>query len=114
VRAHDLLGSIVFTSDGKKLGRVFDLEATRTGPVLNNIEGRAFELSGLLVGYGALLQRLGFHRTQMRGPVGLKFLVERMKGYRVPWDRVETIDTHEIRLACTSSELTRIGRQARK
>ncbi|MDQ3533626.1 MAG: PRC-barrel domain-containing protein [Actinomycetota bacterium] len=108
MRAHDLIGSRVFTEDGQKLGRVFDLEATRTGPKLNDIEGRAFELKGLLVGSGALLQRLGFHRTEMRGPVGLKFIVERMKGYRVPWECVDQIEEHEIRLLCTKSDLGRI------
>ena len=108
MRAHDLLGSIVYTEDGTKVGRVFDLEATRTGPKLNDIEGRAFELKGLLVGRGALLQRLGFHRTQLRGPVGLKFIVERMKGYKVPWACVDRIDTHEIHLSCRKADLTRI------
>jgi sporulation protein YlmC with PRC-barrel domain len=108
VRAHELLGSRVFTEDGQKIGRVFDLEATRTGPKLNDIEGRAFELQGLLVGWAALLQRLGFHRTQMRGPVGLKFIVERMKGYKVPWGCVDKIETHEIHLSCKRSDLARI------
>lgn len=109
MRAHDLLGSVVFTENGEKLGRVFDLEATRTGPVVNDIEGRALELSGLLVGYGALLLRLGFHRTEMSGPIGLKFLIERRKGYKVPWDKLERIESREIHLGCNKSELIRIG-----
>jgi hypothetical protein len=108
MRAHDLISSEVVTKDGEKLGRVFDLEATRTGPVVNEVAGRALELSAVLVGSAAFLHRLGFHRTDMKGPVGLRFLVRRLPGYRVPWSAVEDHGEGTIKLSCSKGELERI------
>ena len=110
MRAHEILGSEVFASDGKKLGRVFDLEVTATGPLVNEIEGRAYELKALLVGPAAMLQRLGFHRTEMRGPLGLRFLASRLRGYKIPWDAVEEIEEHRLTLSTTKGGLARLDR----
>lgn len=52
LQVDQLLGRAVYSRDGRKLGRVRDLVATRRGEVLC--------VTGLLVGPGALLTRFGW------------------------------------------------------
>jgi sporulation protein YlmC with PRC-barrel domain len=49
IRASDLLGCVVHTESGKKLGRVHDLRATTTG--------RDCVLTGLVIARGGMLAR---------------------------------------------------------
>jgi sporulation protein YlmC with PRC-barrel domain len=51
IRASDLLGCVVHTEAGIKLGRVHDLRARR--------DGTQWLLVGLVVGRGGLIARLG-------------------------------------------------------
>lgn len=108
MRAHELIGAQVVTANGERLGRVFDLEASATGPELNEVVGKAFELSALLVGGSAFLHRLGFSRRDMRGPIGVRFLARRLPGYKVSWDQVEGIDANRITLSCKKSAVKRV------
>lgn len=98
MRAHELLGSEVLAADGKKLGHVFDIEA----------EG--VELRGLLVGPAAFFQRLGYHRSDMRGPAGIRFLAGRFRGYEVMWEDIAKIDPHRVTLSVTAFRLRRLDK----
>lgn len=109
MKASDLLGSKVYTRDGQELGRLFDIEAIRTGPMVSEAWGNALQVSGLLVGSFAALQRLGFQRRGIRGPIGLRFLANRLKGYRVRWNQLAAIEQHRIFLNCGADELERIS-----
>ena len=105
MKASDLLGSKVYARDGKELGRLFDIEARKTGPMVSEAWGNALQVSGLLVGSFAALQRLGFQSRVMRGPIGLRFIARRLRGYRVRWNQLAAIEQHRIFLNCTTDEL---------
>jgi hypothetical protein len=109
MKASDLLGSKVYTRDGQELGRLFDIEARKTGPMVSEAWGNALQVSALLVGSFAALHRLGFQRRVMRGPIGLRFIARRLKGYRVRWNQLAAIEQHRIFLNCPANELERIA-----
>jgi hypothetical protein len=109
MKASDLLGSKVQTRDGNHLGHVFDIEAQKTGPFVSEAWGNALQISGLLVGSFAALQRLGYQRRVIRGPIGLRFLAHRAKGYRIRWNQLAAIEQHRIILNCSADELERIS-----
>jgi PRC-barrel domain protein len=109
MKASDLLGSKVYTRDGKELGHLYDIEARRTGPFVSEAWGNALQVSGLLVGSFAVLQRLGYQRRVMRGPLGLKFFADRLKGYRIRWNQLAAIEQHRIFLNCGIDELELIS-----
>jgi sporulation protein YlmC with PRC-barrel domain len=69
IRASDLLGCVVRTEAGSKLGRVHDLRVRRDGP--------EWLLVGLVVGRGGLIARLGNGGGEPRVP-----------GRLVPWQSI--------------------------
>jgi sporulation protein YlmC with PRC-barrel domain len=76
---HDLVGSRVITDDGRRLGRVVDVVACP-------VDDHTLRITGLLVGYRALVQRIGRRRS-------------RMGRIEVPWSQVAAIEGHRIRLS---------------
>jgi hypothetical protein len=109
MKVSDLLGSTVYARDGTKVGHLFDIEARKTGPLVSEAWGNALQISGLLVGSLALLLRLGFHQRTMRGPIGVRFLARRAKGYRVSWDQLAAVSEGSVLLNCGVGELERIS-----
>jgi hypothetical protein len=109
MKASDLLGSSVYTYNGIRVGRLFDIEARQIGPLVSEAWGNALQVSGLLVGSLALLLRLGYHQKMMRGPIGLRFLARRSKGYRVRWDQLAAISDGSVLLNCSIEELERLS-----
>lgn len=105
MKASDLVGSKVYDSDGKLLGHCFDVEATATGPRVSDEWGNALQVSGILCGPVAIVQRLGYRHRDIRGPHGLRWLAHRLKGYRVSWDQVASVEHRVLRLACTEADL---------
>ncbi|MEA2433736.1 MAG: hypothetical protein QOG54_1193 [Actinomycetota bacterium] len=108
MRASEILGKKVIDSDGKEVGRVFELEAEQSGPQVNDRLGRAWRVEHLLVGGAAVLLRLGFQHRHLRGPVGLRMLAHRLRGYRIPWTAIESTDGEEIRINVSEKDLSRI------
>lgn len=73
IRASDMIGCVVRTESGERLGRVHDLRA-------RSIDG-GWQLNGLIVGRGGMIAR-------MTGS-GSDPLV---RGDLVPWDQVTRLD----------------------
>lgn len=72
VLTQDLLGREVYDAAGKKLGRVYDLEAGKVGNQLC--------VTALLVGAGSWITRFGW--------------TPREHGNRIPWEQVENFSPH--------------------
>jgi hypothetical protein len=66
-RVGDVIGLPMADSDGRDLGKVYDIQLRRDGPVLPEF-GRALRVEALLVGRESLATRLGFARPEMTGP----------------------------------------------
>lgn len=105
MRAGELLHCDVYSSGGERIGHVYEIVAKKTGPVVSELQGRALEVSDLLVGRRASLIRFGYKTREMTGPIGFRFLGKRMSGYRVPWSEVASINASRITLRCAKDEL---------
>ena len=108
MKASDLLRSEVVASGGEKIGHVFEIVADKSGPVVTELQGPALSVCELLVGARASMLRLGYKSREMKGPHGLKFVQHRLRGYRLPWDQVESIEAGRIVLRCAKSDLAAI------
>jgi sporulation protein YlmC with PRC-barrel domain len=108
MKAGDLLHRDVFDSTGTHVGRSFDLEATRTGPLVSEAMGNALQLSAVLVGPRAFLLRLGFKRREIKGPLGVSYLMKHMHGSRVRWDQISAIEDDRILLKVPKDELAKL------
>lgn len=73
IRASDLLGCVVRTDSGLRLGRVHDLRATA-------VAAGGWELAGLVVGRGGMVARMGGSGSE---PL--------VRGSVVPWQAVTDI-----------------------
>jgi sporulation protein YlmC with PRC-barrel domain len=105
MKASDLIGSKVYDSEGKVLGHCFDVETTRTGPKISDSWGNSLQVSGLLIGSVAVVQRLGYGRREVRGPIGIRWLAHRLKGYRIRWEQVASVERRVLKLGCTEGDL---------
>jgi sporulation protein YlmC with PRC-barrel domain len=74
IRAQELLGRKVYDRDGKKLGRVYDMETGRVGDELRVIS--------LAVGIGTWITRFGWDPSP--------------HGKRIPWADVESFSPHIV------------------
>ena len=108
MRASDLLTAVVFASGGEKVGRVFEMIADKSGPVVTDLQGRSLSVCELLVGPSASLMRLGYKSREMQGPPGVRFIQNRFNGYRVPWEEIESIEGGRIQLRCSKGDLAEI------
>jgi sporulation protein YlmC with PRC-barrel domain len=108
MRAGEILKAEVYASDGGKVGHVFEIVADKSGPVVRQLQGRALVVSDLLVGARASLLRLGYKTREMKGPHGLRWLLSRFRGYRVPWDEVDSIAAGRIELRCSKDDLAKV------
>lgn len=109
MKASELIGCDVVASDGERMGRVFELLADRSGPVVSELQGGALEVCELLVGPSASLLRLGYKSRAIKGPHGLRFIQNRLRGYRVPWERIESIEPGRVLLDCDKDEVETLG-----
>lgn len=99
MRVSDLIGRKVRTSDGVRLGRAFDVEVARSGPRLSDVHEHSLEVTRLFVGSQSFILRLGFHRRDMQGPMGVRFLARHLRGYIVAWNQVEEVGDDMIVLS---------------
>ena len=86
-RIGDLIGLRVTDSEGRDLGKVYDVRLQRDGPELPEF-GPALRVDALIVGRDSIATRLGFARPEMTGPwpidVWGRHAVRR--AYLVPWE----------------------------
>jgi|ERR671930_175431 hypothetical protein len=99
MRLSDLLGAEVLDGRGRSAGKVYDVRLVQQGRILGTF-GAALEVAGLLVGHHPIGARLGYERTEMRGPLLLKLLFRWLQrdGRYVPWDRIRSIEPQRIRI----------------
>jgi hypothetical protein len=106
MRMSELLRSSVLDSNGEHVGRVHDVRMVREGPVQGAF-GPAYVLQGLVVGPGAVGARLGFDRTDVKGPYPLKVLFRQMhKNARfVEWAVIDSVEGDVVRLKVPAADL---------
>jgi hypothetical protein len=86
----DLIGRRVLDRDGRKVGRLEEMRATR--------EGEYYVVSEFHIGPAALIERLAVRHLGLTWP-------GRAHGYRASWDQLDLSDPHRPRLLCDRSEL---------
>ena len=102
----DLMRAHVVDAEGSPCGRVEDVLFVQDGPLVGAF-GARLRLEGLTLGRRSLGVRLGFHRSNMRGPVVLKQLLEWLdrRAKYARWDDVESFESGVVRLRCAVAEL---------
>ena len=93
----DLLGSTVEDLAGRRLGDVHDVRLVQNGPILGSW-GAAFTVDALLVGPHAVGVRLGYGRSEVRGPWVARVTFEAIHGVldAVAWDSIVAIQPGTI------------------
>ena len=100
MRLSELLRKEVVDANGERAGHVHDVRLLQDGPVTSGFDA-ALRVHGLIIGRGALANRLGYGRGT-RGPWMIRRVVEgRQKPMFVPWHRVQAI--HDERILITGS-----------
>jgi sporulation protein YlmC with PRC-barrel domain len=97
MRLSDLLGADTVTLDGRSLGRVRDVRFVQDGHPVGTW-GAALRLDSLIVGVSAVGVRLGFARSEVRGPWVLKAFLGRRHARleEVPWAAVVAIEPDRL------------------
>lgn len=93
-----LLGRKVFDSEGKRIGRLEEVVATR--------QDGEWVVEEYWVGSGALLHRLSV-RGAARALLGLCG-IKGDSGYKVPWDKIDLSHPKRLRLHCARHELEKL------
>lgn len=89
MRAEHLLGRMVVTLNGHRLGRIEEFHV-RT-------EGGEWVVAAFALGPAGLFERLGLSARRVIGLTS--------KGYRVNWDQLTVAEKGALRLACSVKEL---------
>ena len=105
MHASDLIPRPVRTSEGERIGRIFEVEAAVFAAP--GAERHSLQVARLFVGSRSSILRLGFHSRDMKGPIGVKFLARRLTGYMVDWAQVAEVGD-EVVLSVPKAELQRI------
>ena len=97
MRMSDLLGSTVKDLAGRRLGDVHDVRLVQNGPILGSW-GAAFTADALLVGPHAVGVRLGYGRSEVRGPWAVRATFEAIHGVldAIPWRSIVAIQPGTI------------------
>jgi sporulation protein YlmC with PRC-barrel domain len=106
MRLTDLLDADVLDPSGTSIGRVHDVRLVQDGPPLGNA-GATFRVEALVVGGSMVGARLGFARTNVRGPWVLTKLFGRLLADErlVPWSDVRAVGEGKIRVDVTRDGL---------
>src|SRR4051812_25437877 len=105
MRLDELLRYEVFDAEGVKLGRVRDVRIVQDGPALGHRGAPLFRLHGLIVGPGAVGERLGYHRAGLKGPWLFTKLFAMRRQVFVPWEQINRSDGGRIDLTTTKAQL---------
>jgi hypothetical protein len=109
MRLSDILRVDVIDSTGASIGRVQDIRCVRDGPVQGAF-GPAYRLHGLVVGTHGFGARLGYDRSNVKGPAALKTLFRWLHANDrfVEWPLVAKIEEGRVHLKAPKSELPRV------
>ena len=106
MRLTDLLDATVLDPQGRAIGHVHDVRLVQDGPPIGTA-GASLRIDGLVIGGTKFGSRLGFSRTQVRGPWLLKRFFLRLQADErlAPWADVRSVAEGEIRLRVIRDEL---------
>ena len=93
LRVEELVGTRISDRDGRVVGRLEELRATR--------EGDHWVVTEFDIGAGALLERLASRHFGITWP-------GRVRGYRASWDQLNFEDPHHLTLRCPMEELKKL------
>lgn len=105
MRFAQLLGTHVIDAADRSLGRVHDVRLVRDGPHVGSF-GATYRIQSLIVGGGAIGTRLGLDRNEIKGPLPLKIVFERVRRDLRPigWSEIVAIEEETIRLGSVAPE----------
>jgi hypothetical protein len=106
VRMSDLLGAAVLDADRETLGTVHDVRLIQDGPPAGPF-GASLRLRAILFGITAVGVRLGFARTDVRGPWVMRAPFGALHGrIRVAtWDQIRVIEEARIGLRVAADDV---------
>jgi sporulation protein YlmC with PRC-barrel domain len=106
VRLTDLLDADVVAPSGRTIGHVHDVRLVQDGPPIGNA-GASFRVEGLVVGGTSVGSRLGFTRSEVRGPWLLERLVRRLHADErlVPWTSVRAVTPDAVHVEVEAADL---------
>jgi hypothetical protein len=105
VRLSELLGAEVFDAGGATLGRVRDVRIVQDGPNHGYGGEKLFRVHGLIVGAGAVGERLGYCRAGVRGPWLFAKIFGARKQCFVPWEQIQRREGERIDIRLTKDQL---------
>jgi hypothetical protein len=105
MRLSDLLREDVFDAAGERVGRVRDVRIVQDGPNHGYGGDKLFRVHGLIVGRGAVGERLGYGRAGMRGPWLFMKIFGLRQEWFVPWEQIGSRDGGRIDLLLTKDRL---------
>ncbi|MEP6659215.1 MAG: PRC-barrel domain-containing protein [Acidimicrobiales bacterium] len=107
MRLSELLNKEVIDANGQSAGHVHDVRVIQDGPITSSFDA-ALRVHGLIVGRGALANRLGYGRSAVRGPWVIRAVLEAGdKPTVVPWHRVRVIEATRILITGSCDDLER-------
>jgi sporulation protein YlmC with PRC-barrel domain len=100
MRLGELMESNVVTVGGKELGETHDVLMIQDGPQ-QGVFGPALRVLGLQLGAWSIGSRLGYARSEMRGPWAIRAFFEwrHRDALYVPWSEVRAIEPDRIVVA---------------
>jgi hypothetical protein len=106
MRMGDLMHCEVVDAGGTRLGKVRDVRLVQDGRIVEGF-GALLRVDGLVVGKGALAERLGLHRTNVHGPWPLTAVLRRLerRAHYARWDQVASLDRDTVSLAVPVDDL---------
>ena len=109
MRLSDLLDAVIVDPDGNELGRVHDVRLVQDGPILGSF-GAALSIEGLVFGKAAFLDRLGFDRSEMKGPATVEWIVRALHRHTrfVPWELVAAVEEGRIHVSARIGDLPEV------
>ena len=107
MRATDLLGAVVYDSDGVPVGTVRDLRLTAGGRPVPDSGRPAYRLSTLECGPVGVAHRLGYGHRPMSGPWPLTVLLRMLvrRSVLVDWADVTGVHGNRIDISRRRTEL---------
>jgi len=99
MRASDLLGARVLTSDGRELGVVTGLRCTLDGPKKRG-SLPAPRLDAIVVAHRGVGAALGYQQDEQRGPWPIRAVMRRLhrRDRVLPWSDVAAASDRTVRL----------------
>ena len=110
MKASNLIDARVLDSNGEKIGHIFEIHATKSGPAASESWGRSLVVDEVYIGPRAAIVRLGYGRRAMNGPFILNWLGRHTSGYRARFEQIASVDEsgHVVRLNCSRSGLMKL------